>query len=250
MNISFAEKKENHKNSRFVMACINLGFLENPLEQCKSVATGPNTQILCSALKEDICKRSTLIVKGLKNQSRILAQYEHDSQNMKIPFMNTDCESKKRKCVRSAFISRQSQRNYGRLLAEFVQKSEDECNAARKICENFIFEIQTLTIQVEQLNIQLDKLVHGRKNDSENHLGKVEILPKIASSSNQKHAVEGTQVCKSIFDQGQLRKASFPKTMTHIKPKKLTRPVSTEIELDDPYSERSLERLDDLLGLH
>lgn len=101
--------------------------------------------------------RSAAALRGLQRKARQLAEFDYIDRNRSGAVTVTTSDRKKLMRNKGAFVSRQTQRHYGRLLAEHLQQTERERDAEQQQILSAAREIEMLQAQAEQLAEQLSK---------------------------------------------------------------------------------------------
>lgn len=103
-------------------------------------------------------KRSALAVRTLQRRARTLAEREYSARAPLVSRASTAGERKKRMRNKSAFISRQTQRHYERLLAAHVQAAERDRDATLRDCIADARAAAALRRRADELAAQLAAL--------------------------------------------------------------------------------------------
>lgn len=96
--------------------------------------------------------RCAVALRGMQREARMRAEQDYVTGELGISkkkaVTGTKGERKKRMRNKSAYISRQTQRHYEKLLAKFVQRSESERDGAFQSCVSYAHDIESLRATV------------------------------------------------------------------------------------------------------
>lgn len=154
----------------------------------------PRLEELPPAEKVAVRRRAAVEKRGLQRRARALAESEYGGRELTQTPATSPRELKKRMRNKSAFISRQTNRHYERLLGDHITRSESERNALLHSCTTAALELDALRAHVQNLEAKIESisassvitdephesdldLVHdefeSNKKARYNHLGKI-----------------------------------------------------------------------------
>lgn len=178
----------------------SLSFFDDAdIELGITVPPTPKPAPLPSATAASVKHKSAVLVRGMQKRARLLAKREYIMRGDENVEAETESECKKRKRNRSAFVSRQTMRHYGTLLADHVKQAEQERDASAKLCADAANEVKALQAQAADLIAKLSTL--SARNPS---IGRSpDHFSVTASPALDTHSSESTQAAdvNSIVDE-------------------------------------------------
>lgn len=157
-------KRGNDRNLPFAIGeSVDLSHL--------GIASKPSTSVFTSLQlhppsKEAVRSRCATAFRDLSRCARSISEQEYSSRAIETVPTPTLVDRKRHMRNKSAFISRQTQRHYEILLAEFLQKSESSRDEVLRGCICTFLEIQALQGIEGSLSDQLSSLYQSTQCDN------------------------------------------------------------------------------------